>query len=201
MTTQRKFEECEMLLTDFFQQLASKADADRRAVEAEWRTVVTKVATDTATEAAVIDVLRATGRTLQELQVAVQREQRITELRGIVATKADALQELERATQAAADFNRDRQIEFKRNREDALRVHGETHMARTNFDNIAAAQRELDDLMGTTQIERPEPLTAYQSTLSPKPIERPEIVASNDIADGLSDLLGDSPDNFDLAIR
>ena len=70
-------------------------------------------------------------------------------LRAIVATLPDATRALEQTTAAETAFNLERQAEFVRNREQGVLIRTATMEARSNFDVIGSAQRELESLIGT----------------------------------------------------
>src|SRR5438093_13212615 len=95
-----------------FEKLAAKAESDRLAAEHEWQAVVSKVADDAASEKEILAVLKACGRTLDDLQRDVGRQKRINELKAVVVTYSEASRALEEAAAKVADFNRERQAEF-----------------------------------------------------------------------------------------
>ncbi|MFM9962873.1 MAG: hypothetical protein ACKV2Q_16810 [Planctomycetaceae bacterium] len=71
--------------------LKASAAAEQLAAEAEWNTLVQKVATDSASEKEVADVLRSTGRSLADLEAATDRRRKINRLEALIADLPDAI--------------------------------------------------------------------------------------------------------------
>lgn len=77
--------------------LKASAAAEQLAAEAEWNTLVQKVATDSASEKEVADALRSTGRSLAELEAATDRQRKRNRLLALIGSIPAAL-----ATEQAA---------------------------------------------------------------------------------------------------
>ena len=86
------------------QKLASKFAAEKQSAETEWNAIVSRVVTGDATEAEVAKVLKLSGRTLDELEADVIREQRIAELRLIAEKLPDAVKKSEDAQLAHTEI-------------------------------------------------------------------------------------------------
>ena len=64
--------------------LRHKAETEKLDIEVEWDAIVKKLATDSATEAEVTAVLTSSGRSLSDLETAVNRQRRIIHLQTLV---------------------------------------------------------------------------------------------------------------------
>ena len=82
--------------------LAADAAAEKLSSEAEWQSLVQKVATDTADESEVADMLLSSGRTIGDLGMAVDRQRKVDRLQKLIndIEPANAAQR-----EAQADFN------------------------------------------------------------------------------------------------
>lgn len=130
--------------------LKQKLANESAKAEADWQALVTKLADgENVTEREASNILKSSGRSIDELEVAVGRAKRIGELQAIIATLPAATRALEQTTSAEAAFNAERQSEFVRNREQGIAIRSAAMEARSNFDAINVAQRELDSLIDT----------------------------------------------------
>jgi hypothetical protein len=71
------------------EKLRSKMEADQQSAATEWETLVGKVCDDDASETEISKVLKRTGRSVDELQAAVERTQTIRQLRAEVEKFAE----------------------------------------------------------------------------------------------------------------
>ena len=134
------------------QKIAEKQESDRLAAKSEWENIVSKVTSGTATEKEIVAALKSSGKTLDVLAKAVAHERRIGELRDIVATLADARRAADETATAEIDFNVASQAEFIRTRDRGIAVRMAAHHSRLTLDNVQAAQRELDSLIGKANL-------------------------------------------------
>lgn len=135
---------------ELIETLKLKSASEAAKAESDWQALVTKLANgENVTEREATNILKSSGRSLDDLEAAVGREQRITELRDIVATLPVAAKKLQETTSAETAFNAERQAEFVRNREQGIVIRSAAMEARANFEAIGTAQRELDSLIDT----------------------------------------------------
>ena len=129
------------------QKLASKFASEKQNAETEWQSLVKKIAGDEANETEVTKVLRASGRSLDELETDVIREQRITELKAIAEQLADAVKSSEEAQAAHSSFLQRRlEVISKLGDENTVLVIA-MQSAQAQADHCRAAEIELDLLL------------------------------------------------------
>ena len=138
---------------ELIETLKQKVANEASKAETDWQALVTKLANgENVTEREASNILKSCGRSIDELEVAVGRAKRIGELQAIVATLPGVTKKQEETTAAETAFNRERQAEFVRNREQGIAIRTAAMEARSNFDAINAAQRELDGLIGPAEL-------------------------------------------------
>ena len=93
-----------MILIPLIEKLRSRFQTEQLTAEADWQTIVAKVADGSATEIEITKAMKASGRTLDELETDVTREQRIRELKAIAEQLPAAVKASEDAQIAHSSF-------------------------------------------------------------------------------------------------
>lgn len=124
------------------------AEESKRDLDAEWTAVVAKLVTNSATEAEVEDILHATGRTIDELQAATDRERELSHLRTLIADYGDAEQALTVAHQAWVEFKKRREAIINELDAESKRLRQAEWMATRRRDRCRDARVKLEKLTG-----------------------------------------------------
>ena len=131
-----------------FAKLASVAESNRLAAEAEWKAVVVKLANGSATEKEVTGALKSNpSRSLDDLKSAVKTRRRIDELQTEIGTQPAVHSRWLAAEQAFADFCLRRQEHFREEGTEYIRLNGELLEARSLVESIKTASIELANLI------------------------------------------------------
>ncbi len=91
------------------EKLQTKFANDARSAEDEFVLLAVKIADNSATDAEVVRALKSSGKSIQDLQVAVLREQKIRALQAVAAGLPDAIANAEKAEAAQSAFHLRRQ--------------------------------------------------------------------------------------------
>ena len=129
------------------QKLASKFASEKQNAETEWQSLVKKIAGDEANETEVTKVLRASGRSLDELEADVSREQRLAELKAIADQLADAAKASEAAQAAHSSFLERRLEVIAKLRDENFVLVTTMQAAQAEADRCRAAQIELESML------------------------------------------------------
>lgn len=128
--------------------LKSKMESEQQAAATEWDALVEKLARDEGSEKEVAAVLKAAGRSLDELQTDVDRAKRIQFLRGEIAKYPTALADQRKAMQRLADFRSEKEATQKALDVELWRVRGENNAASQRVERLRGLASELEKLTG-----------------------------------------------------
>ena len=135
------------MMNALLERINQKAEQDRLAAEAEWQTVVEKLAVDTGTEKEILGAIKATGRSLDELQSAVGWQKRILDLRSVLTTWPEVEHAAQKAEAAFQAFCLRRQTNFRSERDECAVLTAAVQDAQTAVEVVAAAKRDLEELL------------------------------------------------------
>ena len=130
-----------------FAKLKSKFAAEKQSAEAEWTTIIEKVADGSATEIEITKAMKASGRTLDELETDVTREQRIRELKAIAEQLPAAVKASEDAQIAHGDFCLQRHAITAELNDEWTSKTSAMQNAQSIVDQCRAAQVELESML------------------------------------------------------
>ena len=137
-----------------FDSLKTKQAAVVTETTAAWDAAVVQFAADptTATEKAVTAMLKLTGKSVDELQVAVARQTRINSLRAEIAEYPIALATQQQTATKFAEFRDEKAAMQKKLDAELSRVRGENNAAGWRVVQINEAASELRRLTGESVI-------------------------------------------------
>ncbi len=136
------------MMNALLERINQKAEQDRLAAEAEWQGVVEKLAVDTGTEKEILGAIKATGRSLGELQSAVGWQKRILDLRSVLTTWPEVEHAAQKAEAAFQEFCLRRQENFRNERDECSKVTAAQQNAQAAVQVVTDAKRELEELLG-----------------------------------------------------
>lgn len=137
-------------MISLLQKVADKFDVEKRSAESEWSLLVARIADGTATEVEVAKALKATGRTLEDLQAAVVRQQRIAELQVVALGLPDAKRRADQETANHAEFCLRRQTTTNGLAAEWTERTSAMNEAVGTLAECQDAQRELEAMTGST---------------------------------------------------
>ena len=136
-----------MILIPLIEKLRSRFQTEQLTAEADWQTIVSKVADCSATEIEITKAMKASGRSLSDLESAVTREQRIGELRAVAEQLSDAAKASEAAQAAHSSFLERRLEVIAKLRDENFVLVTSMQNTQSIVDQCRAAQVELESML------------------------------------------------------
>ena len=135
-----------MILIPLIEKLRLKFQTEQATSEVDWQTIIAKVADGSATEIEITKAMKASGRSLSDLETDVSREQQITGLKAIIARYVDTERERQNAEAAQNEF-RSRRLNVNQQLDTEGRSLNITALtAQQNVAEIHSAVLELETL-------------------------------------------------------
>ena len=160
-------------MTNLIESLKAKSEAESAKAVTDWQSLIAKVASDQATEAEVSKLLKSTGKTLEELQVAVARQTRINSLRGEITGYPEAVAEHIAAGTALHEFIKRRHATIRDLDSELSRCRGAERGAEYRVQQLQESASELRRLTGENVVLRAIP--ALDAELSGGEVKIPVI--------------------------
>ena len=163
-------------MTNLIESLKAKSEAESAKAVTDWQSLITKVASDEATEKEVAAVLKSTNKTLNELQAAVDRQTRINELRGEIAEYPKAVVEHIAAGTALHDFITQRHANIRGLDYDLSRCREAERGSEYRVQQLQESARELRRLTGESIVL--STVAKTDAVIAPIEVELPPATAS-----------------------
>jgi hypothetical protein len=158
--------------------LKIKAEDAAEKSEAEWQSIVERVASDEATEAEVAKVLKSTGKTLETLETAVARLHEIKRLEAQIALYPARVAEHQRAHLAAMAMGKSQRTKLLKDF-DEQKLHRDTtaYMAAREVEKSRNAAIALERLL-----QRPVNLPSLEPDVAERQVAQGEVTEHDDVA-------------------
>lgn len=135
------------MMNALFEAIAEREEADRQVAENQWRAVIRKIVAGTATEREVTATLKATGRSLADLQRDIDFQVSVEQLYVTLATWPTVDAAAQKAEAAFQAFCLRRQENFRSERDECAVLTAAVLTAQNAVEVVAAAKRDLEELL------------------------------------------------------
>lgn len=140
-----------------FDRLKAEAESEKLASEVEWNRVVALVATGTADESEVRDMLFASGKSVAELETAVARQKKINKLQALIADIEPANASQQEAQSAFNQLKADQKKQTEAMLAEFKRVRGILTTAMARSSRAQNARFDMTHIDGLPQFTPPPP--------------------------------------------
>lgn len=138
------------MMNSIFEKIAEKAEEDRRVAEAEWASLVERLANEEpgVVERDILTLLKRSNRSLDELKKAVDWQKHILSLRATVNEWSTVERAAQRALRMAAEFHLRRQASERAMIAECHKITVSQQATHAERSRVLSAKDELSAILG-----------------------------------------------------